>query len=59
MVIMLYAPAISDALENKNVSLEELYTLRDHARSVLEQQGDLEGAIAKLEAEVRRRGSSA
>lgn len=59
MVILLYAPAISDALENKNVSLEELYTLRDHARSVLEQQGDLEGAIAKLEAEVRRRGPSA
>ncbi|MDJ0644128.1 MAG: DUF1843 domain-containing protein [Erythrobacter sp.] len=59
MVIMLYAPAISDALADKNVSLEELRTLRDHALSVIEQQGDLEGAIAKLEAEVRRRGSRA
>lgn len=59
MAIMLYAPAISDALEKKDVSLEELHTLRDHALSVIEQQGDLEGAIAKLEAEVRRRGSTA
>lgn len=59
MVIVMYAPAIHDALSNKDVSLEELYTLRDHANSILKQQGDLEGAVAKLEQEVRRRGSTA
>lgn len=60
MTILLYAPAISDALRNPDVTIEELVTLRDHARAVIEQQGDLEGSLKQLENEVgRRRGTAA
>jgi hypothetical protein len=56
---MLYAPAISDALRDPQVTLDELITLRDHANAVIAQQGDLEGALKALEAEVGRRGGTA
>ena len=59
MTTMLYAPAISDALRDPAVTLDELITLRDHANSVLAQQGDLEGALKALEEEVGRRGGAA
>jgi hypothetical protein len=53
-----YGVAISDALKDPNTSLDELVAHRDHARAVLEQQGDLRAALEKLEAEIeRRRGS--
>jgi len=55
MVIVMYAPAITDALERKDVGLDELRTLREHAYNILNQQGDLEGALKTLEQEVRRR----
>lgn len=59
MTILLYAPAISDALRDPNVSIEELVTLRDHAQAVIAQQGDLESALQDLESEVgRRRGAA-
>jgi len=58
MTILLYAPAISDALRDPKVTLDELITLRDHAHAILTQQGDLEGALKSLEEEVGRRGGT-
>ncbi|HEX6374292.1 MAG TPA: DUF1843 domain-containing protein [Allosphingosinicella sp.] len=54
-----YGVAISDALKDPNSTLEDLNTLRDRARSELEEQGDLPGALEKLEAEIGRRSGSA
>jgi hypothetical protein len=54
-----YGVAISDALSDPQTSLEDLSALRDRARRELEEQGDLPGALEKLEAEIQRRGSSA
>jgi hypothetical protein len=51
-----YGVAISDALHDPQTSLEELNALRDHARAVLEQQGDLKAALMRLQAEIQRRG---
>ena len=51
-----YGVAISDALRDPNTTLDELIAHRDHARKVLAAQGDLIGALAKLEAEIARRG---
>ncbi|MBV8686727.1 MAG: DUF1843 domain-containing protein [Alphaproteobacteria bacterium] len=51
-----YGNAISDALKNPATSLDELKAHRDHARQVLEAQGDLKAALARLEAEIKRRG---
>jgi hypothetical protein len=51
-----YGVAISDALSDPQTSLEDLTALRDRARAELEAQGDLPGALEKLEAE-RARGS--
>ena len=53
-----YGVAISDALQDPNSTLDDLTALRDRARSELEQQGDLAGALDKLEAEIARRGPS-
>ncbi len=58
MSIMVYNATISDALRRKDVSLDRLQTLRKHARAVLDAQGDLKGALRKLEAEISRRGKS-
>jgi hypothetical protein len=51
-----YGNAISDALNDPKSSIEQLNALRDSARATLEAQGDLAGALAKLEAEIARRG---
>lgn len=56
MVIVMYAPAITDALSKDGTSLEELISLRDHAYSILNQQGDLAGAVERLEKELSLRG---
>ena len=53
-----YGVAISDALQDPNSTLDDLTALRDRARSELEQQGDLSGALERLEAEIQSRGSS-
>lgn len=50
-----YGVAISDALSDPNSTLEDLNALRDRARRELEEQGDLPGALAKLEAEIEAR----
>lgn len=51
-----YGVAIRDALADPKSSLDELKAHRDHAREVLAAQGDLKAALAKLEAEIARRG---
>jgi|GEM_PF-974185 len=51
-----YGVAISDALQDPNSTLEDLNALRDRGRRELEEQGDLPGALEKLEAEIANRG---
>jgi hypothetical protein len=53
-----YGTAIADALADPSTSLEELIAHRDHARSVLEAQGDLRAALERLDAEIQRRGGN-
>lgn len=58
MTIMVYNATISDALRRKDVSVGQLRTLQKHARAIVKEQGDLKGALRKLDAEIRRRGKS-
>lgn len=51
-----YGVAIADALADPKTSLDELIAHRDHAHAVLKQQGDLQAALKRLEAEIARRG---
>jgi hypothetical protein len=51
-----YGVAIADALADPSTSVEELIAHRDHAREVLEAQGDLKAALDRLDAEIQRRG---
>ena len=52
-----YGTAINDALKRQDVSIEDLLTLRYHAQAILNSQGDLAGALRRLEGEIARRGS--
>ena len=52
----LYGVVIHDALSDPQTSLERLNALRDQGRRQLEEQGDLAGALEKLEDEIGRRG---
>lgn len=54
-VVPLYGVVIHDALSDPQTSLERLNDLRDQGRRQLEEQGDLAGALEKLEAEISRR----
>ena len=54
--IMPYGVAIGNALSKGSASTDELVALRDHAREILESQGDLAAALKKLEAEIAKRG---
>jgi hypothetical protein len=54
-----YGVAIRDALADPKTRLDELKAYRDHAREVLAAQGDLKAALAKLEAEIAKRGGKA
>jgi Domain of unknown function (DUF1843) len=51
-----YGVAISDALKDPKSSMEQLTALRDSARGLLKETGDLPSALKKLEAEIARRG---
>lgn len=53
---MPYGNAISDALKDPKSTAEQLGALRDSARRILKEQGDLAGALKRLEAEIARRG---
>jgi soluble P-type ATPase len=50
-----YGTAINQALANARTKLEDLKVLRDHAVSVLAAQGDLKGALSRLEKEIKAR----
>jgi hypothetical protein len=52
----LYGVVIHDALSDPQTSVERLNELRDQGRRQLEEQGDLAGALQKLEDEIGRRG---
>ncbi len=52
----LYGCAIHDALSDPQTSLDQLTQLRDQGRRQLEEQGDLAGALERLESEIARRG---
>jgi len=52
----LYGVVIHDALNDPQTSLERLNELRDQGRRQLEEQGDLPGALERLEDEISRRG---
>ena len=52
----LYGVAIYDALSDPQTSVERLNELRDQGRRQLEESGDLQGALEKLENEIARRG---
>lgn len=51
----LYGVVIHDALSDPQTSLERLTELRDQGRRQLEEQGDLAGALDRLEGEISRR----
>lgn len=51
----LYGVAIHDALRDPQTSLDRLNELRDQGRRQLEEQGDLAGALQKLEDAIARR----
>jgi len=51
-----YGTAIGDALKDPKSTVEHLKALRDSARQTLKRQGDLPGALKRLEAEIARRG---
>ena len=55
MTLVAYGTAINTALRNPRTKLEDLTALREHARSLLKAQGDLKGALAKLEREIKAR----
>ena len=54
-MIAAYGTAINQALANARTKLEDLKVLRDHAVAVLAAQGDLKGALGKLEKEIKSR----
>jgi prephenate dehydratase len=57
MTLVAYGTAINHALKNAKTKLEDLKVLREHAQALLQAQGDLKGALAKLEKEIKSRQS--
>jgi hypothetical protein len=55
MTLIAYGVAINTALRNPRTKLEDLKSLREHARSLMKAQGDLKGALGKLEREIKAR----
>jgi hypothetical protein len=55
MTLIAYGTAINTALKNPKTKLEDLKALRGHAVSLLRAQGDLKGALGKLEREIKAR----
>ena len=55
MTLIAYGVVINTALRNPRTKLEDLKALREHARSLMKAQGDLKGALAKLEREIKAR----
>ena len=59
MTLVAYGTAINLALKNAKTKLEDLKVLREHAAAVLAAQGDLKGALKKLDKEIKSRERSA
>jgi hypothetical protein len=59
MTLVAYGTAINLALKNAKTKLEDLKVLREHAVAVLAAQGDLKGALKKLDKEIKSREQSA
>jgi Domain of unknown function (DUF1843) len=57
-MLVAYGTAINQALANARTKLEDLKVLRDHATAVLAAQGDLKGALKKLNKEIKSREGS-
>ena len=57
-MLVAYGTAINQALASPRTKLEDLKVLRDHAISVLAAQGNLKGALSKLEKEIKARERS-
>jgi Domain of unknown function (DUF1843) len=55
MTLIAYGTAINTALKNPRTKLEDLKVLRGHAQSLMKAQGDLKGALSKLEKEIKAR----
>jgi predicted nucleic acid-binding Zn-ribbon protein len=55
MTLIAYGTAINTALRNPRTKLEDLKALRGHAQSLMKAQGDLKGALSKLEKEIKAR----
>ncbi len=58
-MIIAYGAAINDAIKNKRTKLGDLIALREHATAVVQAQGDLKGALAKLNKEIAKRQRAA
>jgi uncharacterized protein DUF1843 len=58
MTLIAYGAAINDAIKKKS-SIGELVALREHATAVVNAQGDLKGALKKLNAEIAKRQKAA
>jgi Domain of unknown function (DUF1843) len=54
-----YGTAINDAIQNPKSKLADLTALRDHTQATIAAQGDLEGALKKLDAEIKKREKAA
>jgi hypothetical protein len=59
MTLIAYGTAINTALKSPRTSLADLKALRSHATSLLKAQGDLKGALGKLEKEIKARQKGA
>jgi uncharacterized protein DUF1843 len=57
-MLVAYGTAINQALANAKTKLEDLKVLRDHATAILAAQGDLKGALRKLNQEIKSRERS-
>jgi Domain of unknown function (DUF1843) len=58
-MLVAYGTAINTALANARTKLEDLKVLRDHASAILAAQGDLKGALKKLDKEIKARETRA
>jgi uncharacterized protein DUF1843 len=50
-----YGTAINQALKNPRTKVQNLKALRDRANALLTAQGDLKGALRKLDREIKAR----
>jgi hypothetical protein len=55
MAVPPYGTAINQALENPRTSVQNLKALRDRANALLAAQGDLKGALRKLDRDIKAR----